>query len=208
MKKLISVAVLLLLAAAQASAQTDFSRRRQELASGDLAARLSAVAYFSGLASEAAYSAMIGLLPAQQNPYVKVRIIEGLDTARSTACYAAVFSSLNDPNPHVRQAAVISLSRHPYTNLYMDKFRAMISSDPAKMVRMSLINSFSLVASSAGAAAIESALSDTAGDPDIRRLAILSLIRMRLPETSEMVRKYINDPDPEVKRMAQAAAKD
>jgi HEAT repeat protein len=207
MKNLIlAAAAIVIIGAGPAAAQNEFNKQRKALSSGELAQRLDAVSYFSGLGTEAAYAVMIDLFAGQTNPYTKIRIVESMDVARSSAAYAAVFSALNDPSPQVRQAAVISLARHPSPVLFADKFGVMLASDTSRAVRMSILNSLSLSPSSSSAAAIEAALADRGADPDLRLMAVKSLGRMGIPEAAAIARKYTADPDPEVKRTAAAIA--
>ncbi len=163
--------------------------------------RLDAIYFLGAQRTPAAYEALSKQFQAEKDPYLRTQIVEALDVNVSTWAVSCAASAADDSNQAVRQAAAAPLSRLPNDRAAEKKLKAL-AADSSEPVRLAVVNSLSVSASTSSASIIGGVLSDRKGTLKTRRAAAEVLSRMKTPAADAELLKHVSDADPEIKAAA------
>lgn len=191
---------------AAAAAQDLFEQKKFDLASSSPPVRAAAVEYFRDQRSAQASAVLLERLAAEKNAGLKIPLIEAVDVNASTEAFAALAGLLEDPNPHVAQAAAISLGACADPERLLPVFEKGLKSGAPRQVKLSIVNMLGFHRSTGAVALLDSVAADGKNVPEMRSLAVGSMSRMGSKEALSKAGAYSADKDPLVSVEGKKAA--
>lgn len=189
-----------------AAAQDLFEQKKFDLASSSPPVRSAAVEYFRDQHSAPASAVLLERLAAEKNPGLKIPLIEALDVNASTQAFAALALLLEDQNPHVAQAAAISLGACGDPERLLPVFEKGLKSGAPRQVKLSIVNMLGFHRSTGAVALLDSLAADGKNVPEMRRLAVGAMTRIASKEAISKAGGYSADKDPLVSAEGKKAA--
>ena len=200
-----TVAAVVLLLPALASAQSVFDQKKFDLDSSSPAVRAAAVEYFKGQHSAAADEVLLARLEAERNPGVRAGLVEAVDVNVSTAAFSAVASLLDDPNPYVAQSAAIAMGACGDGRLLPVYEKALKGGAPAQ-VKQTIVNMLGFRSDPGAVALLDAVAAEKTNPSEMRRLAVTSMGRIGTKDALNKAAAYAKDKDPRVSGEAKKAA--
>lgn len=205
MTKFIALLLPLLLPAV-AAAQDTFEQRKFDLESSSPPVRTAAVEYFRDQHSAPAAKVLLARIAAEKNPGLRIPLIEAIDVNASTEAFSALAVLLEDPNPHVAQAAAISIGACADPARLLPVFEKGLKGAAPRQVKLSIVNMLGFHRSTGAVALLDSVAADKAGAPELRGLAVGSMARIGTKDALSKAGAYAGDKDPRVSGEAKKAA--
>lgn len=195
----ICLGLIILLAGTNFAQKLDIDKKIGELKGANTDTRLLAITDLARTGEEKALQALISQLQIEKDPYVKIQLIEALPMRMSTSAVQAAMSMLEDPNPQVRQAAMITLGYFGDPRQTSVAISSAVLREKDEGVKLSALNTLKKHRNKTAVNAIKRIIKEDRSR-DIRLAGLRNLSEMNIKEAQDGLKEYANDPDPEIKK--------
>jgi|GEM_PF-3003517 len=166
----------------------------KNLSSKDRNVRMEAVRSLSTLKDMRVENAFIEQFKKEEDPYVKIQILEGLKVYKSTAAKELIIQALKDINPDVRQSAAVYLADFGFSEETFEILNQALENENVENVKLAIMNSIEkYIYKSTSSVSVLVKLLDSKESVNVRKYS--AMILKNVPSAKEFLERYRNDPD-------------
>lgn len=178
--------------------EIDVKTKIKELKHKDPKVRITAIQSLGKVQNEDIVRALTDAYKKEKDAYLRMQIVDSLSVNQSTSALAGVISALDDPNPQVRQTAVIALGYYGDNEKIVNALSTLFDNEKEEAVKFSIVNTLGQQKNKTAVSGLGKAL-DKKNDKRMRLFAVTNLGKIQTKEAFTELEKNKDDSDPEVK---------